>query len=135
MQVSARSFAHLKAVFGDCVPKQNAAAMLDSSPVAPTNPSELQALRTLIVELAGKKLAEVAPAQATSTTARPLPSGAVLQLAQVQAARELRTSDGLLKVLTEKRVVVHIVRTAVAAAIGLAFGLGFGLIVIATSAG
>jgi hypothetical protein len=103
MQVSPRSFAQLKAVFGDCLPKQNAAAMLDSSPVAPSNPAELQALRTLVVELAGKKLAEIAPAQTTSTTARPLPSAAVLQLGQLQAARELRSSDGLLRVLTEKR--------------------------------
>lgn len=98
--VSARSFAHLKAVFGDCVPKQNAAAMLESSPVAPTNPAELQALRTLVVELAGTKLARVAP---SSTQARSLPSGAMLQLGQLQAVRELRSSDGLLKVLTEKR--------------------------------
>ena len=106
LQVSARSFAHLKAVFGDCVPKQNAAAMLESSPVAPTNPAELQALRALVVDLAGTKLAphaSTAHTHATSTTARPLPSGASLQLGQLQAMRDLRSGDGLLKVLTEKR--------------------------------
>lgn len=105
MQVSARSFAQLQAVFGDCLPKQNGAAMLDSSPVAPTNAAELQALRTLVVELAGQKLAAFAPApaSATSTQARSLPRGSLLQLGQVQAARDLRSSDGLLKVLTEKK--------------------------------
>jgi hypothetical protein len=103
-QVSARSFAQLKAVFGDCLPKQNGAAMLESSPVAPIHPAELQALRGLVSAFAGKKLAELVPdAQPASTTARPLPNGTSLLIGRVQAARELRTSDGLLRVLTEKK--------------------------------
>lgn len=104
MHISPRSLAQLKMVFGDCVPKQNAAAMLESSPVAPTNPADLQALHALLREHAGKKLAALVPAGAPSSTqSRSLPSGAALQLGQVQAARELRSPDGLLKTLTEKR--------------------------------
>jgi hypothetical protein len=106
-----RTFERLKAVFGDCVPKQNAAALLDASPAAPQSPEELQALRALVVELQGKKLSEIpvqakgtiGEATASSTQSRAMPAATSLQLRQVQAARELRTPDGLLKVVSEKK--------------------------------
>lgn len=106
MQVSAQSLRHLQAVFGDCVPKHNAAAMLEDSPLSPTSPAELQALRAVVVAAAGKRLADFmaqSASPALTPTATSASHAAALHMRQVHAARELRTPDGLLKVLTEKK--------------------------------
>ena len=81
--------------------------MLEQSPVAPVSAAELEALRAIVLEAAGKKLSELAPPTMSSTLPRASfsaeASAAQLQMRQIHAARELRTPEGLLKVLTEKK--------------------------------
>lgn len=121
MQVNARALAQLQAVFGDCVPRENAAVLLEQSPLAPTSAADLQALRALLVDVAGKKLSElrtssshvVGTPTASSTQGRPLPASTSLQLAAVQGRRDLKTADGLQKVVSEKKA--HALFDAIAA--------------------
>jgi hypothetical protein len=113
MQVSPRVLGQLAAVFGDCVPKENAEALLEHSPQAPTNPAERVALQQAALALAGQKLTTLAqaaeklsggrPQTQTTTTGVAVRSPQALQLGQVAAARELTTPDGLRRVLSEKK--------------------------------
>jgi hypothetical protein len=112
LSLSPRTLDQLRAVFGDCVPRTNADAILAASPAAPTTLAELEALHAVLPEAAGKKLSQLVGGSAggsagalapTSTQGRPLPANTSLRLAQVQAARDLRTADGLTRVLTEKK--------------------------------
>lgn len=117
MQVSSRTLGQLRAVFGDCVPKENALAMLEASPAQPQAATELAALRAVVRDAAGRKivdLATFAQAQELPRVTAPLkqPDAHRLLLAQVQGARDLKGVDGLKKVLREDEVARLFTRAA-----------------------
>lgn len=105
MQVAPRQLQQLRQIFGDCIPKENAAALVASSPLAPTSTTEVAALREAALALAGQKLDVVSGVTTTGAPAaqRPLPAALSLQLTQVQASKDLRTADGLLKLLSPQK--------------------------------
>jgi Glutaminase len=111
------TLAKLRAIFGDCVPQQNAVSQLEQSPLAPTSALELQALRDAVVEAAGKKLVELASyAEAarlpSSVVAQKQPDAQRLLLAQVQAARGIQGPGALRRVLTEAQLAQVFTRAA-----------------------
>ncbi len=81
MRVTPTAVRQLRAVFGDCVPKDNAADVLAQSPLAPTGRA-LDELMAVLGDVAGQKL----PAPPSSSPVRPLHEVA---LAQVQARRDV----------------------------------------------
>jgi hypothetical protein len=95
MQVSPRQIAQLRAVFGDCIPKENGLAILEASPQAPVD--GFAALQPLVAHFAGGKLPPL-------PDGRSIPAATKLQLGALAAVKNLKSPDGLLKVLTEKKV-------------------------------
>jgi hypothetical protein len=107
----------LRAIFGDCVPQENAVSQLERARGRKRALLELQALRDAVVEAAGKKIVALASYAETArlpslVVAQKQPDAQRLLLAQVQAARGIHGPGGLRKVLTEAQVAQVFTRAA-----------------------